>query len=685
MARRVQVEGVGTLEFPDDMSDADMANAIDANFPQVKQAGAAPIPAGKPPRWLAPALKIAALGTSPDQGSGEALTHFATSAAGGAVGGLAGLLGTILPGDPGRGARWTEAVSNALTYRPRTAAGQAATDIVGAPFALLAKGADVAGGAAAKATGSPLVGAGVNTAIQALPMLIGARGARVPAPAATPEVLARNFVETRTGLTWDGLSDAVKQRLTQIAGDTETLGKLDPASVERQARLESLPVPIKATRGQITRDTAQLTNEGTLAATETGRPLKAIRDAQSPAIVQNLEVLKGRVRGRGAAAGTAETPEAVGLSLQDAALRAKLKAQQQKVSALYKQAEQAGELQGRASTMPLRQLLIESPDLQHLGYVESWLKKQYGSNEGRALRSDDPSLTPDRNTATLKELEDLRQAAVARAMDGGTEGYYAGKVMRAIDATTEGMGGNAYKAARAARKAQALEFEDQGAVARLVENKSRTDRATALEDTWQKTVLGGSIEDLQAVRRSLLTGENAATRIAGRRAWRDVRAQTIQYLIDQSTKSAAVLPDGSPPVSAAGMQAALKAIGPQKLETIFGRGTVRQINEIMRATRDLRTEPPRVHPGSSTMGNVVAFLERSLGALPVLGDVAGGTIRTVGKLKEIGRAGREIRDAETSPLTDAEIAAQRAKLARPGLRRGLLLAPSEQRNSLPEY
>jgi hypothetical protein len=99
---------------------------------------------------------------------------------------------------------------------------------------------------------------------------------------------------------------------------------------------------------------------------------------------------------------------------------------------------------------------------------------------------------PDRNSATLAELEEIRKDAVAKAMNGGADKYYAGKVIGAIDDLTQGYGGQMYKKARAARKAQALEFEDQGAVARLVENKdkSRTDRATALEDTWNKTVAG---------------------------------------------------------------------------------------------------------------------------------------------------------------------------------------------------
>jgi hypothetical protein len=456
---------------------------------------------------------------------------------------------------------------------------------------------------------------------------------RPPPPQPKPEeARAREYVARSTSLDWDSLSASVRQRLTDIARDAETLGKLDPAALERQARLESLPVPVKATKGQLTRDTAQLNNEGTLAATEAGRPLKAIRDAQNAALIQNLEILKGRVRGRGKARGEAETPEQVGLSVQDAALRAKLKLSQQRVKDLYKKAEAEGELQGAVDIKPIKDAITGSPDLTHLGWVDSWIK-QTGKQGNR----------------TLKELEDLRQAAVARAMDGGTEGYYAGKVIRSIDEATEGAGGNAYKAARAARRQQAMEFEEQGAVARLVENKSRTDRATAVEDTWRKTVLSGSIEDLNRVKRSLLTGGDAETRVAGRRAWRDIRAQTIQHIIDESTKTSASLPNGSPAVSAAGMQKAIRSIGQDKLDAIFGQGTTRRLNEILRATKEVRTEPPRIHPGASTWGNAIAFLEKSIGRLPG-GDMVTGTIRAAQRVRDLGKTGRELREAQQTPL-----------------------------------
>lgn len=93
------------------------------------------------------------------------------------VSGLAGIAGTLLPGKPGQGARWTENVQDAMSYEPKTEIGQGITKAVSYPFQKLAEGADIAGSATAEGTKSPLLGAGVNTALQSVPMVLGRVGA----------------------------------------------------------------------------------------------------------------------------------------------------------------------------------------------------------------------------------------------------------------------------------------------------------------------------------------------------------------------------------------------------------------------------------------------------------------------------------------------------------------------------
>lgn len=645
-------------------------------------------PAGRfVPDSTAPAKKPLTYGQSMDaliQGMGQAfpvstgIGETAAQMTSGAVAApAAGLTGAAsLPAGLNKAVDNTQAVNEALTYQPRTPLGKVGSTIASAPFAAVGKGADVAGGKVAEVTGSPALGALTNAGTQFLPALLmrGARGAPAADASATMSgeaalARAQEYVARNTSLDWNSLSQAIRTRLADIARDSTSLDRLDSTALERQARLESLRVPVQATRAQLTRNPAELSVEGTLADSTANNPVRTMRDAQSPALIQNLEALQTRTRGQ------ATTSEQVGQSVQGAA-RGKLQAQQAQVRDLYRQAEAAGELQGSVSVDPVKDVIASSPDLTHLGWVQTWLDKLKVTNTEKTGGTTVESTRP----VSLKELEDLRQAAVARAMDGGTEGYYAGKVIRAIDQSTEGAGGQAYQAARAARRQQALEFEDQGGVANLVDNRSRTDRAVALEDTWRKSVIGGSIQDLRNVKQSLLTGGTQATRAAGKQAWRDMRAQTLQYVIDESTKSTAALPDGSRPVSAAGMQKALRAIGPEKLEEVFGPGTVRELNQIMQATTDVRTEPARVHPGASTLANVVAFLEKNLGRVPVVGDMGAGIIRGGVKLNEMGRTARAERQAQTNPLDDAVTENMTAAQRREAIARAMRVAPVTQEN-----
>ena len=120
------------------------------------------------------------LNYSPVAGVVEGALSLGSGAAAGTAAGFAGLaqgatnaLGLT---DTPAGDRVRQ-VSEALTYAPRTKAGQVVTGAVAYPFEKLAEGADRAGGAVTDATGSPVAGTAVNTAIQALPLLIG-RGAK---------------------------------------------------------------------------------------------------------------------------------------------------------------------------------------------------------------------------------------------------------------------------------------------------------------------------------------------------------------------------------------------------------------------------------------------------------------------------------------------------------------------------
>lgn len=540
-----------------------------------------------------------------------------------------------------------ERIQRFLTYQPRTRAGQAGNAVVSYPFEKLAKLADDLGQKTTDATGSPAAGAAVNTATQFLPALaLRSAGKKTPAQqaqaAAQAESSARNYVGSNTGLTFDSLAQSTRKTLTDIASDSKQLGKLDPKAVERQARAESLPVPVPLRASQIKQDPVALRNERNAAQTDAGAPIRELQIAENQAILDNLSVLKGKVSGKGSRAAGAQGPEQVGRSVQDSALREKLKAKEAEVDRLYTEARTAGELQGKVSPKPIIEVLTKAADKSDLKWVMSWLR-----DNKVVQKTSNGTVT---NKLSLETLEGLRRDANARVKNGGSDGYQAGKIVRAIDKATDGAGGQKYAAARKARRDQALEFQEQGAVSRLVSDKSRTDRSVALEETWNDAVLRGSADDLRSVKRSLLTGGTRQTRSAGVKAWRDIKAETIAFIEREATKGIERGPDGvAPNVTPAAMKRAIDRIGPDKLNEIFGPRTKQKLDNLLEVTRDAKTAPASGIRGSDTMANVLAFLERGLNSVPG-GSYAAGAAKAIGN---IGKGERLASQARRDPLREA--------------------------------
>lgn len=119
-------------------------------------------------------------------GPAEALLALGTGAVATPVAGFAGMLSSLgnaldpynkgVAKSQGRDYQPTEnpkttveKVQDFLTYRPRTRFGQETVEAVSLPFEKLAELGDWAGGGTAEVTGSPALGAGVNTAIQMAP------------------------------------------------------------------------------------------------------------------------------------------------------------------------------------------------------------------------------------------------------------------------------------------------------------------------------------------------------------------------------------------------------------------------------------------------------------------------------------------------------------------------------------
>lgn len=129
-------------------------------------------PAPEQPGLLDRTVSLAASQHPIAAGLGEMAAHVGSSMAATPLAGIAGSIAGMLPGQHGQSADVTEGVQSGGTYQPRSPVGQGLQQLGGILPGAIAKGGDAAGQVAADATGSPAVGAAVNTGVQMLPALL---------------------------------------------------------------------------------------------------------------------------------------------------------------------------------------------------------------------------------------------------------------------------------------------------------------------------------------------------------------------------------------------------------------------------------------------------------------------------------------------------------------------------------
>lgn len=538
-------------------------------------------------------------------GTGEAALTTLTGATGGTVGMIAGTLKglaeQILSGNFGtpEAAKLVEqsamSGAQALTYEPRTPSGQAQAQAVGEVMQNVIPVAPV------------------------LPGLMPAAGARNVAPArvvgrASAESAGRAVAGERGAAAVSGGLDA-SARTLQVAADSARgvierlrpkeqpqpaarFGSVGSAAAEvagqRAATAEALPVPIRLTKGQATRDFEALRFEGETAKNPAlGAPLRENSARQNAALAQNIESM---IESTGAKATSAiETGRAVDTALVTSAARAKAQ-----YRAKYKAAEKAGQMEDPVNTQPLIDFLTENasanaPELAGgtLGIAQRELIRLGGARmvDGRLVAGELP----------LKQVELVRRQ-VGNAMDAApanATNMRMGVMLReVIDQQTEGLGGDLYKGARSARRRYGQLFEDNAIVSNLLRTRKGTaDRNVALEDVFKKTILNGDRESIGKLRRTL----QVAGGEEGKQAWKELQGATAKHLLDEATSGSATDSASNPIFSAAKFNNAVRALDTDgRLDFVLskkGAQTIRDLNEISKV---VMTTPPGAVNTSNT-------------------------------------------------------------------------------------
>lgn len=543
-------------------------------------------------------------------GAGETALTLASGAVGGTVGMIGGtikgLAGAVMDGKFGTqdGVRQVEQAAaegmSALTYQPRTEAGQDQAAAVGGAMAAAVPvmGLTAEMGAAGRAAGAAAQGARDLSAGTVARI-------RTAAPAIAERVqrtLRRNPVP------------ATPTPGTRASGGSAGTD----IATQRTALAQELPVPIKLTEGQATRSPDQLRFELETAKSEQGAPLRERYAEQNERIQKNFDAWVDQTG--------AEAPDlrAVGKTVTEAMVT-KAKRDKTAIRVAYKEAEKAGELEQPVTLTQLVDHLNESaPDAATAPLLN--VARARALQLGVAVEGDGGVLVP--TPTTLKNAERMRQA-VGRATDYEATNIRQSAIIKgAIDAETDTLGGQLYKAARRMRENFAKQYEDHATVASLMNNKKgMADRKVAFEDVFEHSILKGSRDDVSAVRRVLHTGGEE-----GQQAWRELQGQTVTWLKEEATKNVATDQRGNRIVSAAQLDRALKRLDHDgKLDFIFGKQGAQQMRDINDLSKVVMTAPP----GAVNTSNTASVLLAALAEAGVNGSMTGLPVPVLSALRLI--------------------------------------------------
>jgi hypothetical protein len=158
-------------------------------------------------------------------------------------------------------------------------------------------------------------------------------------------------------------------------------------------------------------------------------------------LADSLDVIKLKTGGTTVAGREAEAGQKI-----TAPLLEQLKTAQNKVSTLYKTADEAGETLTKVDPAPLIKWVEDNFAAMHSAPAMKSLVADL-KKSGLVTFSEDGVATAGREP-TIREVESLRQAMVKWGKADGASGAYMGEAKRVLDGITDGKGGELYAKAR---------------------------------------------------------------------------------------------------------------------------------------------------------------------------------------------------------------------------------------------
>ena len=540
----------------------------------------------------------------------ETAATMATGATGGTVGfiggALKGLAEQILSGNFGTQEAVNliqqEAMTGAesLTYQPRSRASQKQVEAIGEVGAQLAPIAPLAG-----------------------EMQMMARGAKAAAPA----VGAAGAVAAERGVTaaraaGEAIRDSITEpQIQRKAGvDVETV---------RRTRAEQMPVPFSGesalTRGQASRDYEQLQFEKETAKLgEQGEPLRARAENQTVTLLANMDALFER------AGPIAFDARDIGKTV-DQALVNRANVYKERIKKAYDQARTAGAMADPVKMDSVPSAIINMERHSSLAKNITPIIRE-AERLGVVKRNESGEIVP--GTVTLDDAEIFRSFVNDATDIADKRESRARRVfINAIDADTEGKGGELYQKARKLYSDYSQEFVNTGLTKRLLANKRGTDeRAIAFEDVFKKVVLDSPIEEVNKLRSTLLKAG-----AEGKQAWADMKAATITHIKESSLSASQADAKGTPLLSPDKLNRVIARLDKEgKLESLFGKKQAQIIRDLGEIAKDIYTAPP----GAINFSNTASALQVALDSLVTFG-VTGVPAPVATALRESARYARD--------------------------------------------
>lgn len=549
-------------------------------------------------------------------GAGETALTLGTAATGGTLGTIVGtgkgVAQQILSGEFGtpealRAIEQSAAEgAQALTYQPRTQEGQEMARATGQflgevlPPVLPVIAAPGAVMQAARTT-APTAGAvGQIAGAQAQRGLAATQqAARTTGQAiARPVQAATTAVRETLGMQ-PAPAPAAGARVSMGAAAT-------PADLQRVTTAESLGFIGDAglTAGQRTRNFGQLKFEKETAKLgEEGAPLRERVSNQTANLLQRFDAMVDRTE-----------PMLVDLrdigKGVDRAVVNKAEVQRRRVGDAYTRARADGSM---LEPVTLDALATAVADVQRFEGVAPNVApiRREALRLGVLTEDADGNLIPQARSIDDSEL--LRQF-VNQSTDwtDKRQSLMARRINDAIDAGTEGKGGESYRSARKLREDFANEFENVGLTAQLLANKKGTsERSIAFDDVFDKIIINAPLEEMNKVRRTLLTAGPD-----GKQAWNELKSNTIRYIINKALSTAQRDERGQPLISPDKLNSVIRSLDREgKLEGLYGKRQAQQIRDLGEIAIDIYTAPP----GAINFSNTASALQVALDSVMTFG------------------------------------------------------------------